>query len=82
MTRQRNRGIGPDASLRQHMAASITAVRGIRVGHWTDLEMLLSQAGRDRTSAEYRALLERAGFRVTRVVPTASPLTLVEAEVI
>ena len=38
MTRQRNGGIGPDASLRQHMAASITAVPGIRVGHWTDLE--------------------------------------------
>jgi sulfur carrier protein ThiS len=52
------------------------------VGHWTDLEMLLTQAGRDRTAAEYRALLERAGFRVTRVVATASPLSLVEAEAI
>jgi len=52
------------------------------IGHWTDLEMLLTQAGRDRTAAEYRALLERAGFRVTRVVPTASPLSLVEAEAI
>lgn len=52
------------------------------IGHWTDLEMLLTQAGRDRTAAEYRALLERAGFRVTRVVPTASPLSLVEAEAV
>ena len=52
------------------------------IGHWTDLEMLLTQAGRDRTAAEYRALLERTGFRVTRVVPTASPLSLVEAEAI
>jgi hypothetical protein len=52
------------------------------IGHWTDLEMLLTQAGRDRTAVEYRALLERAGFRVTRVVPTASPLSLVEAEAI
>jgi C-methyltransferase len=52
------------------------------VGHWTDLEMLLTQAGRDRTAAEYRALLERAGFRVTRVVATASPLSLVEAQAI
>ncbi len=49
------------------------------VGHLTDLEMLLTQAGRDRTAQEYRILLERAGFRVTRVVPTASPLSLVEA---
>jgi C-methyltransferase len=51
-------------------------------GHWTDLEMLLMQAGRDRTVPEYRSLLERAGFRVTRVVPTASPLSFVEAEAI
>jgi C-methyltransferase len=49
------------------------------VGHLTDLEMLLTQAGRDRTAAEYRALLERAGYRVTRDVSTASPLGLVEA---
>jgi O-methyltransferase domain/Dimerisation domain len=52
------------------------------IGHLTDLEMLLTQAGRDRTAAEYRALLERAGFRVTRVVPTASPLSFVEAEAV
>ncbi|MGV9713757.1 methyltransferase [Gordonia sp. NPDC003424] len=52
------------------------------VGHWTDLEMLLTQAGRDRTAAEYRALLERAGFRVSRVVPTASPVSLVEAQAV
>lgn len=52
------------------------------LGHWTDLEMLLTQAGRDRTAAEYRSLLETAGFRVTRVVPTASPLSLVEAKAV
>lgn len=52
------------------------------VGHWTDLEMLLTQAGRDRTAAEYRELLESAGLRVKRVVPTASPMGLVEAEVV
>ena len=40
------------------------------------------QAGRDRTVPEYRSLLERAGFRMTRVVPTASPLSFVEAEAI
>ncbi|GAB2999464.1 hydroxyneurosporene-O-methyltransferase [Mycobacterium bourgelatii] len=49
------------------------------IGHLTDLEMLVTQAGRDRTAAEYRTLLERAGFRVTRVVPTASPFSIVEA---
>ena len=50
-------------------------------GHWTDLEMRL-QAGRERTVPHYRSLLERAGFRMTRWVPTASPLSFVEAEAI
>ena len=50
------------------------------VGNWTNLEMLLMNAGRERTAAEYRGLLRRAGFQVTRVVPTASPFSLVEAK--
>ena len=44
--------------------------------------MLLLQAGRERTVPEHRSLLERAGFRMTRWVPTASPLSFVEAEAI
>ncbi len=50
------------------------------IGKWADLEMLLGVNGRERTAAEYRALLARAGFRMTRVVPTASPFSLVEAK--
>lgn len=52
------------------------------MGHWTDLEMLLWQAGRERTEPEIRSMLEAAGFRVTRMVPTASPLSLIEARAI
>jgi C-methyltransferase len=51
-------------------------------GHWTDLEMLLLQAGRERTVPEYRRLLERAGYRITRWVPTASSMSFLEAEAI
>ena len=51
-------------------------------GLWTDLEMLLLQAGRERTVPEYRRRLERAGFRITRWVPTASPMSFLEAETI
>jgi C-methyltransferase len=49
------------------------------VGKWIDLEMLLSLAGRERTAEEYRKLLLQAGWRMTRVVQTASPLSVVEA---
>ena len=51
------------------------------IGKWADLEMLQGVNGRERTAAQYRTLLERSGFKMTRVVPTASPFSLVEASV-
>ena len=48
-------------------------------GKWVDLEMLLEANGRERTPAEYRDLLSQAGFRMTRVVQTAAPYSVVEA---
>jgi O-methyltransferase/methyltransferase family protein len=48
-------------------------------GKWVDLEMLLNLGARERTAAEYGDLLSRAGFRMSRVVETASPLSVVEA---
>ncbi|MEV0032654.1 methyltransferase [Nocardia sp. NPDC050793] len=49
-------------------------------GKLLDMEMLVSVGGRERTAAEYGELLTRAGFRVRRVLPTASPVSLIEAE--
>lgn len=49
-------------------------------GKWADLEMLLNLAARERTADEYRLLLRDSGFEMTRVVPTASPLSVVEAK--
>jgi C-methyltransferase len=48
-------------------------------GKWADLEMLLNLGARERTAAEYRNLLGQAGFEMIRLVPTASPLSIVEA---
>ena len=50
-------------------------------GKWVDLEMLLNLGARERTAPEYRDLLRQAGFQMTRVVQTASPLSVVEARV-
>jgi hypothetical protein len=44
-----------------------------------DLTMLVMPGGQERTEAEYATLLDKAGFRLTRVVPTASPVSVVEA---
>jgi DNA-binding Lrp family transcriptional regulator len=52
------------------------------IGNWTDLEMLMATAARERTEAEYRKLFEQAGFRLTRVVPTVAPISLIEARAV
>ena len=51
-------------------------------GKWVDLEMLLNLGARERTATEYRDLLSQAGFRMTQVVQTASPLSVVEARAV
>ena len=52
---------------------------GPGLGKWLDIAMLVYAGGCERTEAEYRDLLARAGFRLTRVVPTASPVSVIEA---
>jgi hypothetical protein len=41
--------------------------------------MLVMPGGRERTADEFRALFQRAGFTVTKIVPTKSPLSVIEA---
>jgi len=49
-------------------------------GKLLDLEMLvLTPRGRERTKIEYTELLRGAGFRLSRVVATKGPLSIVEA---
>jgi hypothetical protein len=43
-----------------------------------DMVMLVVPGGRERTTAEYESLFDKAGFRLTRVVPTASPVSIIE----
>ena len=50
-------------------------------GKLIDLEMLLMPGGRERTAEEFASLFERAGFELTRIVPTESPLSVIEARV-
>jgi hypothetical protein len=45
----------------------------------SDLNMMHNLTGRERSEAEYRALLAGSGFRLTRMVATQSPFTVVEA---
>ncbi|MCI0667457.1 MAG: hypothetical protein L0Y38_10165 [Methylococcaceae bacterium] len=48
-------------------------------GKVMDFSMLMFLGGQERTEAEYTALLEQAGFRIDRIVPTASSFSVIEA---
>jgi hypothetical protein len=48
-------------------------------GKLIDLEMLLMPGGRERTADEFESLFSRAGFTLARIVPTESPLSVIEA---
>jgi hypothetical protein len=52
---------------------------GPHFGKTLDLIMLAVTGGRERTRTQYAALLERAGFRLERVLPTRSEYSIVEA---
>lgn len=45
-----------------------------------DLNMLVMTGGRERTEEEYRRLFESSGFRLTRLIPTDSPMSIIEGE--
>ncbi len=59
----------------------IPAGNDFHPGKLLDLVMLtFTSGGLERTEVEYQALFARAGFRLTRVVPTASAVSVIEAE--
>jgi hypothetical protein len=49
------------------------------MGKIMDLEMLVMAGGKERTEEEFRALFERSGLALARIVPTRSPLSVIEA---
>lgn len=44
-----------------------------------DVQMLVATGGKERTENEFRELLELSGFRLTRIIPTHSPFSIIEA---
>lgn len=52
---------------------------GPHFGKTLDIIMLAVTGGRERTQTQHGALLAAAGFRLTRVLPTASQYSIVEA---
>ncbi|HQZ83329.1 MAG TPA: methyltransferase [Pyrinomonadaceae bacterium] len=48
-------------------------------GKMLDLEMLTAPGGMERNEAEYAKLFEGSGLQLNKVVPTASPFSVIEA---
>ena len=48
-------------------------------GKMLDMMMLVGPGGQERTEPEYRALLDNAGLHLTKVVPTDSAVSVMEA---
>lgn len=48
-------------------------------GKLLDLNMLVMNGGRERTRSEFCTLLDAAGYKVTKVIPTMAPQSVIEA---
>lgn len=48
-------------------------------GKLLDINMMIAPGGKERTKEEFGRLLTRSGLRLKRVIPTACPLSIVEA---
>jgi hypothetical protein len=44
-----------------------------------DLNMLVMNGGRERTETEFRTLLDVSGYKLTKIVPTMAPQSVIEA---
>jgi hypothetical protein len=50
------------------------------ISKFFDLAMLVLPGGMERTEPEYRRLFEASGFRLTRIVPTKTWISVIEGE--
>jgi hypothetical protein len=41
--------------------------------------MLVMTGGRERTEAEFRALLDASGYKLTKIISTMAPQSVIEA---
>lgn len=51
-------------------------------GKFLDLMMMVFPGGRERTESEWRTLFDKAGFTITKIVPTTEPESVIEAVVV
>lgn len=58
--------------------AVIPKDNSFNVGKFVDLDMFLFPGGKERTEDEFRALFAASGWKLNRIIPTASPASIIE----
>ena len=75
-----HQSIGPDGML-LIIEMVISSGNEPSPGKLLDIQMMATMAGgKERTAEEYRILLEKSGFTLTRIIPTIAPISLIEAK--
>jgi hypothetical protein len=49
------------------------------MGVFHDLHMQVMLGGKERTESEFRVVLQQAGMKFNRIIPTKSPVKIIEA---
>jgi hypothetical protein len=58
---------------------AVSSGDGESLGKWLDLHMMVAAGGLERTEAQYRQLFADHGLRLSRVVPTAGDISVIQA---
>ena len=64
------------------LPATLDHSANVQVSVQGDLNMLLRTGGRERTDAEYEALLAAAGFALERIIPTPSGYSVIQSSAV
>lgn len=62
------------------MPAPVIVSHAAQTSSLSDLNMMVMNGGRERTEAEYRELLDRAGLALARIVPIETGASVLEAQ--
>jgi len=73
------RDVMPDGAKVLIIDAVVPPVGEPHFSKFLDLEMLILPGGMERTAEEFESLLTKSGFKMTRIIPTPSPISIVEA---
>jgi len=76
------RRVAPPSARVLVVEALLSEAPGPHFGRMLDIIMLAVTGGRERTSSQYERLLQSAGLRMERVIPTPSQYSVVEATVV